>query len=59
MGIRKNISATVDKIKAYESALTEEEFRRLKKSAQRGLLFAAEGELKEIIETRQRKGRAR
>lgn len=59
MGIRKNISATVDKIKAYESVLTEEEFRRLKKSAQRGLLFAAEGELKEIIETRQRKGRAR
>lgn len=59
MGIRKNISATVDKIKAYESVLTEEEFRRLKKSAQRGLLFAAEGELKEIIETRQRKGRAK
>lgn len=59
MGIRKNISATVDKIRAYESILTEEEFRRLKKSAQRGLLFAAEGELKEIIETRQRKGRAK
>ena len=59
MGIRKNIFAMVDKIKAYESILTDEEFRRLKRSAQRGLLFAADGELKEIIEMRQRKGRAR
>lgn len=57
MGIRKNISATVDKIRAYEAILTDEEFRRLKKNAQRGFLFAAEGELKEIIEARQRKGR--
>lgn len=57
MGIRKSISATVDKIKAYESVLTEEEFRRLTRNAQKGFLFAAEGELKEIIEARQRKGR--
>lgn len=56
MGVRKNISAMVDKIRAYEAILTDEEFRRLKKSAQRGLLFATEGELKEIIE-RERKGR--
>ena len=57
MGIRKSISVTVDKIKAYRGILTKQEFRTLKGQAIKDCPYAAEAGLKTIIEREKRKGK--
>lgn len=56
-GVRKNITATINRLKAYRGILTKQEYLTLKGQARKGCIYAAEAGLKTIIERNEREGK--